>query len=144
MMIMTLRRGRIVLAVVWGIGFIIPMLILAIQTYVGTVYHGKESEAWNWFAPNIVPTIGLIVATFTATAFETAKADKAVAMPFFILTLLLSMLYVIAFISIFLLEPLTNSPPLETLKRSSLFLGIIQGLVTTTLGVFFMKSPKSR
>jgi hypothetical protein len=43
-----------------------------------------------------------------------------------------------------LLEPLTNSPPLETLKRSSLFLGIIQGLVTTTLGVFFMKSPKSR
>jgi hypothetical protein len=142
-MTITLKRSRVLLAIIWAFGFIVPLLILATQTYFGTVYHGKEGEAWNWFTPNIVPTIGLIVATFAATAFETGEGDKAVSTPFFLVTLTLSLLYVGVFILIFLLQPLTNSPPLETFKRSSLFLGIIQGLVTTTLGVFFIKNAKT-
>jgi|SRR5882724_1092359 len=141
-MTITLKRSRVLLAIVWVIGFIVPLLILAAQTYFGTVYHGKEAEAWSWFTPNIVPTIGLIVATFAATAFETGGGHKKVSMTFFLVTMILSLLYVGIFTLIFLLEPLTNSPPLETFKRSSLFLGIIQGLVTTALGVFFIKNAK--
>jgi hypothetical protein len=141
-MTITLSRSRVLLTIIWAIGFIIPMLILATQTIFGTVYHGKEAEAWNWFTPNIVPTIGLIVATLASTAFETGEGEKPVSGAFFIVTVAVSVLYVALFILIFLLAPLVDSPPLETFKRSSLFLGIIQGVVTTCLGVFFIKNAK--
>ena len=141
-MTITLSRSRVLLTVVWAIGFIIPLLILAAQTIFGTVYHGKEAEAWNWFTPNIVPTIGLIVATLASTAFETGEGQKPVSGAFFIVTMSISVVYVGLFILIFLLAPLVDSPPLETFKRSSLFLGIIQGVVTTCLGVFFIKNAK--
>src|SRR5687768_14049340 len=134
-MTITLSGSRIVLTIVWAIGFVIPLLILASQTYFGTVYHGKEAEAWSWFIPNIVPTVGVIIATLASTAFEMDPAEKPVSVAFFGVTVGVSVLYVALFILVFALTPLTDSPPLETLKRSSLFLGVIQGVVTTCLGV---------
>jgi len=141
-MTITLSQSRVLLTAVWAIGFIVPLLILAAQTIFGTVYHGREAEAWNWFTPNIVPTIGLIVATLASTAFETGEGEKPVSLVFFVVTLSISVVYVGLFILIFLLAPLVDSPPLETFKRSSLFLGVIQGVVTTCLGVFFIKNAK--
>lgn len=142
-MTIKLRHSRNLLAVVWIIGFIPPLLILAARTYFGTYYGGRETEAWGWFTPNIVPTIGLILATLAAAAAGKDAGDRAVSAFFFFVTLLLSVLYVVIFNLIFLLEPLADSPPLEIFKRSSLFLGIIQGLVTTALGVFFIRNAKS-
>jgi hypothetical protein len=118
-------------------------VILAARTYFGTYYGGRETEAWGWFTPNIVPTIGLILATLATTASGKDAGDKQVSIFFFLITLLLSLLYVVVFDLIFFLEPLVDAPPLEIFKRSSLFLGIIQGLVTTTLGVFFIRNAKS-
>jgi hypothetical protein len=141
-MTITLRRGRNLLALVWIIGFLPAFLILAARTFFGTYYGGKEAEAWGWFSPNIVPTMGLIISTLAADAFG-KEEDKEVASAFFSLALLMSLFYVLVFNLIFLLEPLTNSPPLEIFKRSSLFLGIIQGFVTTVLGVFFLRSAKA-
>lgn len=141
-MTITLKGSRIVLAAVWGVGFVVPLAILAAQTFLGTVYHGKESEAWNWFTPNIVPTIGLIVATYASTSSSAKSEKKSVSMPLFVIALVLSVLYVSALILIFAMTPLTNSPPLETYKRSSLFLGVIQGVVTGALGAFFIKNTK--
>ena len=142
-MTITLRRGRNLLALVWIAGFIPPFLILAARTFFGTYYGGKDAEAWGWFSPNIVPTMGLIISTLAADAFDKEQPNKEVPSGFFSLTLLLSLFYVVIFNLIFLLEPLTNSAPLEIFKRSSLFLGIIQGFVTTVLGVFFIQSAKA-
>lgn len=140
---LTVKHSRNLLAIVWGIGFIPPFLVLASRTYVGTYYGGKETEAWGWFTPNIVPTIGLILGTLASSAFGSDDGDKPVSSLFFALTLILSVSYLVIFTLIFFLEPLTDSAPLEIFKRSSLFLGILQGFVTTTLGVFFFKSAKS-
>lgn len=138
---MTLKGSRIMLAVVWGIGFLIPVAILGAQTFLGTVYHGKESEAWSWFTPNIVPTIGLIIATFAAPTPDVTE-KQPVSGPLLVITLVLSIFYVVALIAIVGLAPLANSPPLETYKRSSLLLGVIQGVVTGALGGFFIKNAK--
>lgn len=139
----TLTRGKNLLAIIWLFGFIPPFMILAARTYFGTYYDGKETEAWGWFSPNIVPTLGLIVSSLTSSAAGRRQADKKVTTGFFTLAMILSLLYLLIFNLIFLLEPLTNSAPLEVFKRSSLFLGIIQGLVTTVLGVFFIRSAKA-
>ena len=139
----TVKRSRNLLAIVWGIGFIPPFLILASRTYFGTYYGGKETEAWGWFTPNIVPTMGLILGTLASSAFGANDSDKPVSPVFLVVTLILSVIYLIIFNLIFFLEPLTDSAPLDVFRRSSLFLGILQGFVTITLGVFFFKSAKS-
>jgi hypothetical protein len=138
----TLKRSRNLLAIVWGIGFILPFLVLASRTYFGTYYGGKDTEAWGWFTPNIVPTLGLIIGTLASSAFGADDSDKQVIPLFFVLTLILSLTYLVIFNLIFFLEPLTDSAPLDLFRRSSLFLGIVQGFVTTTLGVFFFRSAK--
>jgi hypothetical protein len=142
-MTITLRRGRNMLAVVWIAGFVPPFLILATRTILGTYYGGKEVEAWAWFSPNIVPTLGLIISTLAAEAFST-DADKPVPTGFFLLTVLSSLFYVLIFNAIFLIEPLIHSAPLEIFKRASLFLGILQGWVTALLAVFFVRSAKAK
>jgi hypothetical protein len=138
----TLKRSRNLLAIVWGIGFLLPFLVLASRTYFGTYYGGKDTEAWGWFTPNIVPTLGLILGTLASSAFGADDSDKQVIPLFFALTLILSLIYLVIFNLIFFLEPLTDSAPLDVFRRSSLFLGIVQGFVTTTLGVFFFRSAK--
>ena len=140
----TVKQSRNLLAIVWAVGFVPPFLIMASRTYAGTYYSGKETEAWGWFTPNIVPTMGLILGTLASSAFGSDDSDKPVSPVFFALTLSLSIIYLVGFSLIFLLEPLIDNPdPLAIFKRSSLFLGILQGFVTTTLGVFFFKSAKS-
>lgn len=138
----TLNRGKNLLALVWFIGFIPPFLILAARTFVGTYYGGKETEAWSWFSPNIVPTLGLIVSSVAAAATGEDAVERKISSGFFAFTFGLSLFYLVIFNLIFLLEPLVNSPPLEIFKRSSLFLGILQGFVTTVLGVFFIRGAK--
>lgn len=140
---MNLKSSRKVLTLIWIIGFLPAFLILAAQTYWGTYYEGNDKEAWSWFTPNIVPTLGLIIGTLASSAAGDQKNDKTVDPFFFKLTLALSILYLTIFNLIFILEPLSDSPPLETFKRSSLFLGIAQGLVTTALGAFFVRSAKT-
>jgi hypothetical protein len=139
---MTLKSSRNLLTLVWVIGFLPPFLILAARTYVGT-YYEKAEEAWSWFTPNIIPTLGLIIGTLASSAVGKQMEEKIVEPFFFKLTLALSILYLTIFNLIFILEPLSDSDsPLETLTRSSLFLGIAQGLVTSALGAFFVRSAE--
>lgn len=139
----TLSRGKNLLALVWLIGFIPPFLILAARTFVGTYYAGKETEAWSWFSPNIVPTLGLIISSIAAAGSSKKAGDKQVSSGVFALAFGLSLFYLLLFNLIFFLEPLVDSAPLEIFKRSSLFLGIVQGFVTTALGVFFIRTAKN-
>ena len=139
---MTLKSSRNLLTLIWLLGFLPAFLILSAQTYFGTYYGDNDKEAWSWFTPNIVPTLGLIIGTLASGAVGEHE-DRAVDPFFFRLTLALSILYLTIFNLIFILEPLSDSPPLETFRRSSLFLGVAQGLVTIALGAFFVRTAKT-
>ena len=84
----------------------------------------------------------VILGTLASSAFGSDDSNKPVSRLFFAITLILSLIYLLIFNLIFFLEPLTHSAPLDVFKRSSLFLGIVQGFVTTTLGVFFFRPEK--
>lgn len=140
---MTLKSSRNLLTLIWIVGFLPPFFILAARTYFGSYYGDNDKEAWSWFTPNIVPTLGVIIGTVASSAVGKQTEEKTVDSFFFKLTVALSILYLTVFNLIFILEPLSDSPPLETLKRSSLFLGIAQGLVTSALGAFFVRSSEA-
>jgi hypothetical protein len=107
----------------------------------------------------------LIIGVLVADALNPVVEDKKVNSTIFYVTLALSLLYLGLVITIFVLLPTmaanaadftaagtdatgkdaakSSSALLDAFKRSGLMLGAIQGLVTTTLGVFFMnKNPK--
>ena len=160
------EKCKKVLAAIWLIGFLIPFGILSLQTIQGSFWGGKESEAWALFTPMILPTVGLIIGVLVADAMNPTVEDKKVNGAIFWVTLALSLLYLGLVISIFLALPgmaanaadvtqaadaankdtakAATSGLLDAFKRSGLMLGAIQGLVTTTLGVFFInKNPKT-
>jgi uncharacterized protein YacL len=157
----SLERCKKLLAAIWLIGFIIPFAILSAQTLHGTFWGGKESEAWALFTPMVLPTIGLIVGVLVADALNPPVEDKKVTSTIFIITVVLSLLYLGLVNAIFIAMPnlaanaadvtavadptkdaAKTSALLDSFKRSGLMLGAIQGLVTATLAVFFVsKSP---
>jgi hypothetical protein len=157
------EKCKKVLAAIWLVGFLIPFIILSAQTLHGTFWGGKESEAWALFTPMVLPTIGLIVGVLVADAQNPVVEDRKVNSTIFYVTLVLSLLYLGLVNAIFITMPSlaanatdvtavatdkdavkTTSELLDSFKRSGLMLGAIQGLVTLTLGVFFVnKNTKS-
>ncbi len=145
---MRTARGNLcrnILAAVWFAGLLLPAVILAARTYVGTYYDGKEQEAWAWFTSNSLPTFALIIAWLVGTvsaikADAPAKRvdDKPLPLFFFVVTATFSVIYLIIFNLIFFLEPMFNSPPLDVFKRSGLFLSFFQGILTATMARFFI------
>jgi hypothetical protein len=154
---MSFERCKKILAAIWLVGFIIPFLILSAQTLQGTFWGGKESEAWALFTPMVLPTIGLIVGVLVADALNPASPEKKISGTIFWVTVVLSLLYLGLVNAIFIAMPslaanaadvtavsdagkdaAKTSVLLDSFKRSGLMLGAIQGLVTATLGVFFV------
>lgn len=134
----SISKCKKILTLVWMIGFLIPFLLLGYQTLFGSYYQGKEAEAWGWFSPIILPTIGLIVGVLVADAMNPNPEDKFVSRSFFWVTLILSLMYLVLVNSVFFLGARLDTPPLELFKKSNLVLGPLQGLVTATIGVFFI------
>jgi hypothetical protein len=160
------EKCKKVLTAIWMTGFLIPFGILSLQTIKGSFWGGKESEAWALFTPMILPTIGLIIGVLIADANNPVVEDREVKRTIFYVTVALSVLYLGLVIAIFGALPTmaanatdvtatvtdatgkdaakATSGLLDAFKRSGLMLGAIQGLVTTTLGVFFInKTPKT-
>jgi hypothetical protein len=160
---MSFEKCKKILATIWLVGFIFPFLILSAQTLQGTFWGGKESEAWALFTPMVLPTIGLIIGVLVADATNPPSEDKKITTTIFWVTLVLSLLYLGLVNAIFIAMPslaanaadvtavpdagkdaAKTSALLDSFKRSGLMLGAIQGLVTATLGVFFVSKSASR
>ncbi|MGB7922126.1 MAG: hypothetical protein WCF57_02655 [Pyrinomonadaceae bacterium] len=139
----SIGKAKIILTALWVVGSLFPLVILFLQTIYGTYYNGKESEAWGWFTSVIAPTLSLIISVLVVDALNQKPQNRPVGTLIFLLALLFSVLY-LAFVNlVFLLGPRIDSAPLDLFKRASLGLGLAQGLMTATLGVFFTKeSPK--
>jgi hypothetical protein len=108
------EKCKKVLAAIWLIGFLIPFIILSLQTIQGSFWGGKESEAWALFTPMILPTIGLIIGVLVADALNPVVEDKKVNSTIFYVTLALSLLYLGLVITIFVLLPTMAAPDFTT------------------------------
>ncbi|MCI5193460.1 MAG: hypothetical protein D3915_10095 [Candidatus Electrothrix sp. AU1_5] len=131
------------LAIIWfsGSGFLFALLFL--QTIFGK--YGTEikeiKDPWGLMLPTFMPTLSLIIGTLIADATASKKDTKEIATVdrfFFRLSCFLSIAYLLTVILTILLSPFSKLSLLELIKLSNLWLAPFQGLVTASLGAFFV------
>lgn len=123
------------LVVLWLVGSAIPLLTMLIQSLTG-FWQGKDQEAWGWVLPALLPTLTLIVGSIVATDSKSESEKREVPRLTYRIALWISTFYLFAVLLI-LGSVAGKTQPLEPLHRSSWLLGAVQGLVGTSLGVFF-------
>lgn len=128
---------RRALARVWFIGAGVLFAILLAQTF-GDRYGANANAAWEWFLPTVLPTLSLIIGVLTVDALKQHAKLQTVDRFFFRLSLGLSVAYLLTVGVTLLAQPFTSFPALELMAQSNLWLGPFQGLVTASLGVFFV------
>jgi hypothetical protein len=129
------------LTVVWFAGAGLLCIIVLLQTLMGH-YGGKVSDVWNWLMPAVMPTLALIAAVWTIDVRSKDTKSELVDSFVFWLALGLSIAYLSALALTILVQPLVAASPqgyVDLMHRSGFFIGPFQGVVTASLGAFFVK-----
>jgi len=131
-----LSAARNRLALVWLFTAGAIFLLLIVQTFLGH-FEDKSQDVWSWVLPTLMPTLTLMVTVVGADALRAEATDMVVRKGFFRLALVMSVFYLLLVLATLLVEPLTSIRLLDLLKISNLWLGPLQGLVTSALGLLF-------
>ena len=137
-MSISVARCKRKLAFLWFTGSGILFLVVILQTMFGRF--GKQSgEAWSWLLPTIIPALSLMLGVFVIDALGKGIERKTVDRFLFRLTYSLSAVYLVLIALTIFIRPFTSFSPIELMKQSNFWLGPLQGIVTASLGVFFVK-----
>jgi len=136
---MEFTKAKKNIAVLWFIASGIIFLLMIAQSFSGK-FENKIDEAWGWIFPSIIPTLSLILGVFFVDMKNSLTVKKNIDNFYFKLTIYLSAFYLLSILSILLLQPLINKPIIPLMKQSNIFLGPFQGLVTASIGLFFIKN----
>jgi hypothetical protein len=126
------------LATFWFVGSCTLFIVVLIQTIMGH-YGDKIEDVWGWFLPTVMPTLSLVVGVLVADALGKGEKTDLVDRFLFRLTYSISLAYLLIVALTILSQPIAPLTPLELLKTSHLWLGPLQGLVTASLGAFFIR-----
>ncbi|QSA97988.1 hypothetical protein [Methylococcus sp. EFPC2] len=130
-------KAKKYLAVVWFVGAGILFVILVLQSTVG-VYSPKTEDVWNWFLPIFTPTLTLIIGILVSDALGKSQGTGNVDRFIYRLTLSLSVIYILMVGLPIFIAPFSALPPLKLMESSRLWLVPFQGLVSASLGAFFV------
>lgn len=136
-MTQNLARYQLTLTVLWwGWGLLLFLLLVALSSQ-SAIFGDDASAAWQWFLPNVTPSMGLVGAAAYARR-KAADVDPAVIRPLFLLALIVSAVYLVL-LTVSLVGVFFSAQPLAWLGKSNLWLGPLQGLAASALAVFFAK-----
>lgn len=130
------------LITLWFVGSGIVFFIVLLQSFFGR-YSDQVDEAWGWLLPTVVPTLALMIGVLVADARQESSPEKMVDRFTFSMSFILSLAYFAVILLTIAVQPFTTKPPLELLKLSNLWLAPIQGLVTASLGAFFVRAGRA-
>ncbi len=142
--LISLDAVRVRLTVVWLIGGLSVLIILVVQSLLGA-YGSLTQEAWGWFLPTLMPTLGMIITVLTYTALDPLSSGSVVRRTFFWIAFSLSAVYLLLVSLTIFIQPFAASSPDERIalmRTSNLWLGPVQGLVASALGVLFVSKQK--
>lgn len=131
------------LAGLWFLGAVLIVGIVVLQSLLGK-YGDRTENAWEWLLPTIMPTIGMIVSVLGYSALDATSSRFAVRKSFYRIAIYLSVFYQFLVLLTILIQPVVGTDPIELMHTSNLWLGPIQGVVASALGVLFVSSkPKA-
>ena len=139
-----LERVRTKLAALWMIGGSSIVGMLVIQSLLGR-YGDKVQDAWGWLLPTLMPTLTMILAVLGYSALSHTMSGIVVRRDFFTLAFWLSAFYLFLIIITIIIQPFAVSSRDEAIglmRMSNLWLGPLQGLVSSVLGVLFVTKQK--
>ena len=127
------------LALLWftGAGFI--FLLFFVQT-IGGRYGEDLDLAWGWLLPTLMPTLSLMVAVFVLDALGKEGSVKSVDRFIYRLAFGLSAAYLSVVLITILAGPFSEMGSSALMTKSNLWLAPFQGLVSASLGAFFIRS----
>jgi hypothetical protein len=135
---MSMIRQKLILTLLWWVWGLSLFALLAMISYQPAIL-GKEADAaWQWFLPNITPTMMLVGAVAYIKRGDRAAAIEARG-PLFLITLIVSAFYLLA-LTVAILSVFYSTDPLATMRKSGLWLGPLQGLTASFVGIFFTDS----
>ena len=128
------------LVVLWLAGSCPVLMLMLVRTF-GPNSAGID-RIWSWLLPALMPTLSLVVGAHAATALS-QRNTRVVDKVFFRIAAALSLAYIIILTLAIALYPFSAQPALVTLDQIALVLGPTQGLVSASLGVFFVSQPRN-
>lgn len=140
-----LETVRTRLAAVWLIGALLIFSLVIYQS-VAHVYADRAQDVWQWLLPTLLPTLTMMLTVAGTTAFMSGASDAIVRSSFYRVALLLSVFYLVLILFTILSLPAFNRTvdrEIEALHGANLWIGPIQGIVASALGVLFASKKKS-
>ena len=129
------------IATLWFVYCALLFLLFFLQSISGK-FEDKNQEAWGWFLALIMPNLTLMISVFAYDISNPGVETSQIAIFFYRLTFSLSLFYLSAILLILLLQPLTEKSITQLMNESSIFLGPFQGLVSGSIGLFFVNKEK--
>jgi hypothetical protein len=125
------------LLVLWVVGAIPPFAVMFIQS-LNDYYGEANQEAWGWLLSALMPTLSLMVGSYVVSQRRSQGDGKTIDPLIFWLAAFFSILFLCVVSGTVFYLPFSRTPPIATMHRTNLLLGSLQGVVGTSLGVFFV------
>ena len=130
------RRGALTL--LWWVGGLsITLTLVALSRQPALLTGDETRQVWEWFFPNLMPTLTLVGAAAYAGKDSKAGTGEGATL-LFVLCVAVSLLY-LYLLADAVLHLQSTTVRMEALRTSSLWLGPLQALATSLLGFFFVK-----
>jgi hypothetical protein len=129
------KVAQLRLMILWLIGSS-PSFVLLLTRTLGENSLNIQKQ-WGWLLASLMPTLSLVIGTYAAAAHQN-QSDKSADKTFFRVTLGLSVAYLLIVTLALIFCEFDRESPMKTLDNISLVIGPLQGLVSASLGVFFV------
>ena len=129
-------------AVLWFSYSGVIFTLVVVQSIFGH-YGDYINDAWSWVLPNLLPSLSLIIGVLVMDTLGKGVKIPTVDKFFFRLSYILSVFYLVLVSLTIFIQPFTYLSAIELMSLSNLWLGPFQGLVSASLGAFFIRGIRS-
>lgn len=136
---MTVRTAKFCLSIGWLI-LALPLIGILVMRQLNGFYGPDPKDVWGWFSQFVLPGLTLLAGAWTVSAAPNDGKPLENPVVFWV-AVILSVFY-LGLLYLIVADQFGASNPLDMLKQSALFLGIVQGLLIGLLGKFFIESGR--
>ena len=136
---------------IWFIGAGLIFIVMIMQSLLGnyrTSTADLTQQAWSWLLPTLMPSVGLIVTVLSYSALDPNVSAFVVRKNFVTVATGFSIFYLFTVLITLAIQPIAAPSDPEKaiglMHTSNLWLGPLQGVVASAIGVLFTSKEPDR